>query len=131
MPRNTLGPVKCRATNKQGERCNSWAIRGGTVCGQHGGRAPQVRRKAEERIRELVNPALARIAKLIGDDELPGAESEAVSLAAARDILDRAGYGATAKVSLEADVTVRSPIDDELDRLAEKLCEHDRKEQTT
>lgn len=108
-----------------GEPCKNWPIRGGTVCRSHGGSAPQVRNKANERIAELVNPALALIAELIETgraEDLPAS----VGLAAARDILDRAGYSPTAKIHLEGDLTVRSPVDLELDDLAEKLREHDR-----
>ncbi len=43
-------PRKCRATRRDGQRCGCWAIRGGYVCRVHGGAAPQVRRKAAERL---------------------------------------------------------------------------------
>lgn len=129
MARNTLGSVRCRAHNKRGEQCGSWAIHGGTVCGQHGGRAPQVRAKAEERIANLVFPALNRIETLIGDEddeEVSKADLEAVRLRAAFGILDRAGYTATQKLAVTGDLTVRSPVDLELDDLAQKLREHGR-----
>lgn len=62
----------------------------------HGGSAPQVRAKAEERIKALAEgPALARIAVLIDKGE-----SDTVRLAAARDILDRAGYGARQRIDV-------------------------------
>lgn len=42
---------RCTATSTgSGNRCRLFAIRGGTVCWKHGGRAPQVRRKAQERL---------------------------------------------------------------------------------
>jgi hypothetical protein len=42
---------RCRATAKlTGERCLRYANRGGRVCYLHGGRAPQVQRKARERL---------------------------------------------------------------------------------
>lgn len=40
----------CTATNKKGRPCGAWAIRGGNVCRIHGGMAPQVQRKARERL---------------------------------------------------------------------------------
>jgi hypothetical protein len=40
----------CTATNKRGKPCGAWAIRGGNVCRVHGGMAPQVQRKARERL---------------------------------------------------------------------------------
>jgi len=62
----------------------------------HGGRAPQVMLAAEERIRALVHPSLDRIQRTIADDGNPQ-----LALAAARDILDRAGYKATEKVQTD------------------------------
>lgn len=43
-------PRRCRARRKDGQPCRCWAIRGGYVCRVHGGAAPQVRRKAAERL---------------------------------------------------------------------------------
>lgn len=61
----------------------------------HGGAAPQVKRAAEERIRDLVDPALNRLAKLIED------LSGTVALAAVKDVLDRAGYGVRQRIDIE------------------------------
>lgn len=41
---------KCTATNRSGNPCGHWAVRGGTVCAAHGGLAPQVRAAAERRL---------------------------------------------------------------------------------
>ena len=60
----------------------------------HGGKAPQVMKKADERIRDLVDPALNRLAKLVDDP------TSSVALAAVKDILDRAGYGARQRIEL-------------------------------
>ena len=84
---------RCTAHNRGETRCYAYAIPGGTVCRYHGGLAPQVIAKAEDRIRALVDPSLNRIARTIADDQNP-----ALALAAARDILDRAGYKATEKI---------------------------------
>jgi len=40
---------KCSAKNKAGNSCGLWAMKGGFVCGKHGGRAPQVAAKAAVR----------------------------------------------------------------------------------
>jgi hypothetical protein len=45
------GP-RCTRIKLNGERCKLPPIKGGTVCGSHGGRSPQVRRKAAERLAE-------------------------------------------------------------------------------
>lgn len=42
---------RCTATAKStGRRCEKTPVRGATVCAKHGGSAPQVRRKAKERV---------------------------------------------------------------------------------
>lgn len=41
-----------------GRRCNKAAIKGGTVCDTHGGRAGQVKAKAAERVRDLLGEAI-------------------------------------------------------------------------
>lgn len=45
--------VRCSGRSSQtGKPCQRWSIRGGYVCPSHGGRAPQVRAKARERLIE-------------------------------------------------------------------------------
>lgn len=50
--------MKCTAHRTDGAPCQSWAIKGGTVCRSHGGSAPQVRRAATERLQEARDKAL-------------------------------------------------------------------------
>lgn len=73
---------RCVAFKKTGEQCRRHARRGTTVCDFHGAKAPQVQRKARQRLEEAAD----RMAKqLLGIAE--GAESEAVKLAAVKHVL--------------------------------------------
>ncbi len=87
-----LATRRCHAHKTNGENCPNWAIRGGTVCHVHGGRAPQVKQAAQDRLRNLVDPAITRLEILIND------EMSSVALAAVKDVLDRNGFKATEKV---------------------------------
>lgn len=63
---------RCTATAKgSGQRCQHYAIRGGTVCYQHGGAAPQVKRKAAERLTEARDLAIERLKECLST---PGVE---------------------------------------------------------
>jgi hypothetical protein len=58
---------RCTATSRRsGKQCKNASIVGGHVCRFHGGGAPQVQRKAKERIEDLIDPdrALREAAKL-------------------------------------------------------------------
>ncbi|MGH9345059.1 MAG: terminase small subunit [Terriglobia bacterium] len=60
---------KCSAKSKQsGARCKQPAIAGGTVCRWHGGAAPQVKRKAEERLEATKERVLLEYCRLAGVD---------------------------------------------------------------
>jgi len=79
-----LMDTRCTAKAKTtGNQCKRRPIPGGRVCKMHGGGAPQVVKKARERLDALVDPAIARLAVLVDD------EDKKVALAAAKDILDR------------------------------------------
>jgi len=81
----------CRAHSKRsGKLCERWAMRGQSICATHGGKSPQALtkaagalEKADMRLRGLAPDAVDAIERLLK------AESEAVILAAAKDILDR------------------------------------------
>jgi hypothetical protein len=53
---------RCTARNRRGERCRRAAIPGGTVCAMHGGKAPQVRHRANMR---LIEGEARRLAALL------------------------------------------------------------------
>ena len=76
MPRPYNPKVRCKA---KGGTCRRAAIKGGTVCATHGGQAPQVKRKAAERLADLIDPdrALREAARLAYSD--------------VRDLYDEAG----------------------------------------
>lgn len=84
-PINDPHPIsQCKATNNRGERCKRAPIPGGTVCRYHGGAAPQVKAKAEQRLLRLQVPAIARLEELMTQKEFPSTAYQAV-----RDVLDR------------------------------------------
>lgn len=93
--------TRCSARRKSGEPCRNYAIRGANVCRMHGGGAPQVRAAAQVRILMAADRAAAQLVVLMYDQTAP----HSVRLAAARDLLDRAGLGARTGVDVEVAVT--------------------------
>lgn len=101
------GTRRCTATAKNADatmdwpadrrRCRRTATPGSPVCTTHGSRTPQAARKARLRLIELVDPAIATVARLMAN-----ADSEAVRLRAAENVLDRAGYPRRSEVDIEA-----------------------------
>jgi hypothetical protein len=90
-------PPKCTGHKKDGSPCKKIPNRGATVCTSHGGAAPQVRKRAQERLQAAADVLMAALLKIAAS-----AESEAVRLAAVKDALDRAGFGAAHMVKLAA-----------------------------
>lgn len=105
----------CSAHRTNGEPCGNYAIRGGTVCMSHGGRLPNVRKAARERI-----DALAPRATEVVEELMDSAASETVRLAAARDVLDRAGVGEGKRIEITVgeSAEVDRRIAEVVDRLA-------------
>lgn len=106
-------PQKCKRIKRNGERCGNAPILGATVCRMHGGSAPQVRKKAAERLAAHADILMAALLKIAAS-----AESEAVRLSAVRDALDRAGFGAAQMLKLV-------PGDDPWSHLLEKIMDED------
>lgn len=93
---------RCTATaHRTGERCKAPAILGGTVCRVHGGATPNVKKKAKERLLELVDPALAALHKVLTDP----ASDDSVKVRAALGILDRTGHGPGSKIEVSGELT--------------------------
>ena len=74
--RNGVYPqkVRCKATNRWGEQCRKWAMKGSVVCNKHGGAAPQVRAKAQERILMAQDDAASLLVKFMASKDVPYAE---------------------------------------------------------
>ena len=71
MAKRTHSARRCTArSSRTGKPCQQAPINGGTVCVTHGGRAPQVKRKAAERLADLIDPdrALREAARLAYSD---------------------------------------------------------------
>ncbi len=68
------------------------------MCRAHGGAAPQVQRKAQERIAHASDVAVMKLLALMQDPDVP----KAVKAAVARDLLDRANV--TGKTTVEIEV---------------------------
>jgi HEAT repeat protein len=84
----TLERQLCSAhSSRTGDPCRLPPILGATVCRNHGGAAPQVRRSAHERLAEMVDPLLTELFRIA-----QSGENDSVRLAAVKDALDRAGY---------------------------------------
>jgi len=86
---------RCAARLSNGSRqCERWAINGSTVCATHGGRAPQVKRSAKERLAELVEPALTGLRKALKSNDL------ATIVRASQIVLDRCGFHPSRAIEL-------------------------------
>lgn len=79
-PMESADPMdgRCTATNRRGERCGRRPIPGGYVCKMHGGAAPQVIAKAEERL-EMHYPKAVRVAgELLDAVDFPTVQAQMV-----------------------------------------------------
>ena len=82
-------------------------MKGRGVCAMHGGKTPAALAKAQAaieradmKIRGLAIPAVDAIERLLQ------AESDAVILVAAKDILDRGGLKAAHRIEVDTEITV-------------------------
>lgn len=103
---------RCTATAKStGEQCKNDAIKGGTVCYQHGGAAPQVKKKAQERLNRMADEVTADVQEIVSDlkdlyddgDAEDKLEIQRAIQSHWRIILDRTGHGPTEKREVTGD----------------------------
>jgi hypothetical protein len=95
-PMSGPDPSRCKATSKQtGKQCGRPPIPGGTVCRYHGGAAPQVMAKANDRLTAYQDKAIDRLFQLAEQTEFPS-----TALGAVKDVLDRTMGKAQEKVDL-------------------------------
>ena len=92
-----IQPTRCTAHSKStGEPCGNPPMEGQTVCRMHGGATKAARARAEERIAAAADPSAAKLVELMQSDAVP----YSVQLAAAKDLLDRAGIGTSKQVEV-------------------------------
>jgi hypothetical protein len=88
--------VRCNGTRPNGGRCKREAEPGAVVCDQHGGAAPQVRRRAAERLIMTADQAAQMLVRMMEDNQVPFG----VRAKIAQDILDRAGLASTQAIKI-------------------------------
>lgn len=100
------GVIRCKGTRPNGEQCKREAEPGSVVCDQHDGAAPQVRRRAAERVMMTTDLAAVTLIELITDTSVP----YGVRLKAMQDVLDRGGLQAKQVIEIgpKADDPVES-----------------------
>lgn len=98
------GRKRCTATNNRGDQCGKMPILGGFVCRLHGGGNPYVKAAANRRLRQLVDPAIDALLHALetGDrcDKCGRSDDMSIVLKASQLILDRAGHGPAAKLTV-------------------------------
>jgi hypothetical protein len=88
--------IRCNATRPNGSRCKREAEDGAVVCDQHGGAAPQVRRRAAERLIMTADHAAQMLVKMMEDTEVPFG----IRAKIAQDLLDRAGLASSQAIKI-------------------------------
>lgn len=129
-----LPSVKCTATKRDGNPCGAWSLAGATVCLKHGGHLPNVKTAIEERkaaARLLLIDASGDAAETI-EYLARFATQENVRLAAAKEVLDRAGIkgGADMTIDVQHSLAPSKMLDEKIAQMANRLNK-DRAEQFT
>jgi hypothetical protein len=97
---------RCRARTREGQRCGNWAIPWTTVCRMHGGMAPQVLAKANDRrsavllsLWGITEPVVQRMQEIALDPE-SNPKDMIAALKLLLDILLPPGYQPRSSYSL-------------------------------
>lgn len=116
---NDKGAVLCSKKRTNGQQCNGLARKGTVppVCIKHGGQLPNVKAKAQERLREALDPAVNELIRIA----LSG-EKDADKVRAIREIFERAGFGEAKRLEVQLTDDV---LDAEIARLTAELAEYD------
>lgn len=101
---------QCTGTNRQDGPCRRAPIRGGTVCSQHGGKAPQTIQRAAEALTLGREPAIGVFLDILERGQELGnqcvhcgrRDDIALVLRAAQIVLDRTGLGPTANLNVNS-----------------------------
>ena len=110
--------VRCHGTNREGNRCGRWSLRGAQHCVKHGGQLPNYRDHSQAVVEsarlELMN--MADQAVDVVNDLLirPGVQDQ-IRLKAAETVLNRVGLKEAEQINVE--VTHKSNADDIRERL--------------
>src|SRR6478672_3088550 len=88
------------AQKRDGDRCKNAAIRGGTVCGYRGGRAPAVKAKARQQLEMAADRLARQLLTMTTDPNV----ADPVKLAAIKDAVARSGLASKTAVSVEVGV---------------------------
>jgi hypothetical protein len=107
--------MKCTAHKTNGTPCKANAIKGSNVCRVHGGSAPQVKAKAQQRLLAAADDAAAVLVQIIMDESKP----DNVRVTAIKDLLDRAGLKPVEQIEVKP--VDESVIDREIARLLKDI----------
>ena len=88
--------IRCNGHMINGGRCKHEAEPGSVVCHIHGGAAPQVRRRAAERLIMSADHVSQKLLEWLDDPEVP----YRVRAEIAQDVLDRAGLASTQAIKI-------------------------------
>ncbi len=117
---------KCAARKSNGDPCNAAPMRGSAVCRMHGGSAPQVRRKAAERLALLLDDSVSFAGRILHDE---GADP-ALRLKAAQWIASVNGFTPGMRVELSVgpsfsdrveEIEAAMADDEQLQRVRQRL----------